>query len=125
MLHYLDESKRPRECDNCMGRGAHPDGGFEGFSVRCRDCHGTGRLGDPDARPDVETWRALVVTSQFPGRWFATIADPRSGSFYSAGAKQVSLIPGVGFATEAAALDAARKAAMALPERGYPDEHEW
>ena len=44
-LHYSDESKSPRPCDQCGDDGEEP-------SVHCQWCNGTGTL-NADAKPDL------------------------------------------------------------------------
>ena len=100
-LYFSDESKRERECDYCGGRGEWSIS-TDGIEI-CRNCHGTGKLGDPRARPDLsvnrysDSWHA----SQFKGKgWYYNcigldrIMGPREGPY----------------PTEQAALAAAREA---------------
>lgn len=99
-LHYSDPSKQRRECVRCRGEGVEtvspPTRTRLAIRDTCPHCHGSGRLGDPDAKPDVEVER---------GR------DGRYAAYRDAGSsinRRHRLI-GV-YHTEAAALAAARTA---------------
>lgn len=83
-LHYSDPSREPRECPLAV---SGPNGAP--FHPRLCMCRGTGRLGDPEARPDVAIYRE--------GDVFAAYTTGASGAIATG-------------PTEAAALEAARKA---------------
>lgn len=81
-LHYSDESKRPKRC-YCWGQP-------------CPRCNSTGTLGDPEARPDIETYRAVTLDqSQSLWNWRSAGTHERLAGRYP---------------TEATAVEAARKA---------------
>lgn len=53
-LHYLNPDDEPRECDVCDGSGIAP--GYDGVpwhNTTCGAC-ASGRLGNPDAGPDLD-----------------------------------------------------------------------
>ncbi len=58
-LHCSNEADEWRECDFCFGDGQ--DRFYsEGMSgERCSLCTGTGRIPNPDARPDIEVRRSM------------------------------------------------------------------
>lgn len=111
-LYFLDPEREPRECPDCEGWG-RVETNSQGFGVRrydptsrmcdCFNCNGTGRLGVEGAKPEIEI---LHFGYAFSG------ADPARGFRW----RRVPVKPGeLGWSpiepTEAAALEAARKAA--------------
>lgn len=63
----------------------------------------------------IQVWRALVVTAQWPGRYFATVAD-EEGRFFARGSRHVARGTGilsgrVGFDTPEQAREAAERLA--------------
>lgn len=93
-LHHLDPEQEERACPDCTSGilcGEQPP-------RVCKPCHGTGRLGNPDARPDVEVYELPS------GRWVArslTDVSMDLGKLLGSGP------------TQAAALTAARREAQA------------
>jgi hypothetical protein len=125
-LHYSDESKRPRACDGgtaprCDLCGSEmglqtedADGPCHqwacfcngGHYAECGACEGTGRLGDPEARPDIEVGQGgpLGFSRVYADRWhwrgLGAVATHWSA---------------MGYPTEADAVAAARKALRVTP----------
>ena len=91
-LYFLDPEREPRECPGCPDC----DSGFqyEGTSTFVA-CDGTGRLGDPDAKPDVEVRLEAVIGSR---RWFYFVLGSDVAGWVGP------------YPTESAALAAAREA---------------
>lgn len=99
-LHYIDPNDEPRECPSCEGVGYRHirqdcDGTYDGPENDCPgDCNGTGRLGDPEKRAEIDVF--LHDKGDFGEEWgWVGIAERCCLRFYD---------------TESEALAAARKA---------------
>ena len=111
-LYYSDPSREPRECpacercDECSGERWPHDRHDAHCSLAdgpqharaCSECNGTGRLGDPEARPDIDIRRSLYRGEE--RFWFKVEPRIRSGALMDSGP----------YPTESAALTAARAA---------------
>ena len=84
-LHYLNPDNEYRDCPGCNG--------CKEWLSNPSDCNGTGKLGDKDAKPEIEVieWRSGVRTMY---SWNAAISGFEDDTLYP---------------TEAKALAAARK----------------
>ncbi len=73
-LHFLDPDKAPRECPSCID--VIP-------GEMCTRCEGTGTLGDPEAKPDIEInfdgqvfwYRSPGETVLYPHECYETEAE--------------------------------------------------
>ena len=97
--HYINPDDEYRDCESCGGSGYAPGCTETDLSLRgnlwaCLMCDGTGKLGDKDAKPEIEVieWRSGVRTMY---SWKAAISGFEDDNLYP---------------TEAEALAAARKA---------------
>ena len=122
--HYLDPTREPRECKSCVGvgersyigkrkNGVH-DGPAEVFRAKCHTCHGTGRLGDENAQPDVSVQNRVYDN---PRGWYYRVRIPDDGGIEWLGEQPVYdrlhrswTDPAGPFPTPEAALEAAREA---------------
>lgn len=95
-LHYLNPDDEPRECPARCEQGWHRNDA-DTCSYACESCYGTGLLGDPEAKPDVDVFYGKIREVDAPG-WL-----------YDTGVGFLSNPQGP-FPTEAAALTAAREA---------------
>lgn len=98
-LHHLDPEQEERACPECTSGilcGEQPP-------RVCKPCHGSGRLGNPAAKPDVRIWwEGSGDTEGFYWTTRNSILHPRAFS---------NIAQGGPYPTQAAALAAAREEA--------------
>lgn len=93
-LYYLDESREPRDCPECVGSGVSVSASnSQAGTIHCPTCHGRGRIGDLDSEPDVEVARPYMPYT----KWYHRV--PFRPQWHGP------------YPTEAEALAAAREAA--------------
>ena len=123
-LHYLDDSKRPKRCVPCKGRGKRRSRKERGARI-CIYCNGTGRLGDAGAeqvevvevdcgrcgaRPGNSHRNRRCLTDGSLAGWYVR-DDPSAFVGPLAGRREPRVIGCMGpYPTETAALEAAREA---------------
>ena len=99
-LHYIDPNDEPRECPG-VGRYDCVEGSVLFGDETCPNCHGTGRLGNPQAEPEIRT------------REFRT-GDPMNrhlnGWYWAPPGDKYAAYEHGPYPTEAACLQAAREA---------------
>ena len=105
--HYINPSDEYRDCESCDGSG-YATGCTETDRLRgdlwaCLLCDGTGKLGDPDAKPEIEVWEYFMEGKSIGYFWNEHGTDEMCGK--PNGINSMSA-----FVSEAEALEAARKA---------------
>jgi len=98
--HYINPADEYRDCKGCCVGTVQP-GTIHSF--KCYQCKGTGKLGDKDAKPEIEVWEYFMEGKSIGYFWNESGTDGMCGKPH--GINSISA-----FGSEAEALEAAREA---------------